>query len=367
MHIPTLSVASTVVTVAAAKSNLWVDRAPNHVRPYVIEHYAPAQAVSVGAQVYRFPVTGPASGGKFSLLSTSSPASDALGVLPHLHQTHFENFFALKGRFQLWTEKEGEESSRLLTVGDYGACPRNTTHTFQIMDPDTEMVGVISPGGFEELFFFLANSNYSSSTDSPFVPAASTNSAGGGSSADIITTLESLDVYAQLSYNPRRDIVNGSAPSSNWHTGSNSLANNSHTPYYIAKDFGPKYIHNGTFYQIVQPFVTNLQSADTNFTEGTITMSRLRGGASSRAVTTTILADHHAFEVLEGVMKLTMSGETVTLITGDVAFIPGGTQFKYWSEVAFTKVLYVGAGTQTLDRTLMANASSWDYAVFPTA
>lgn len=97
MHFFTLVAGSAAITLAAAKqeSKLWVQRAPDHVRPYVIEHYAPAQAVALGAQVYRFPVTGPSSGGKFSLLSTASPASDSLGVLPHIHEKHFENFFGI--------------------------------------------------------------------------------------------------------------------------------------------------------------------------------------------------------------------------------------------------------------------------------
>jgi hypothetical protein len=68
---------------------------------------------------------------------------------------HYENFFNYKGHFQLWTEKDGDEQAHLLTAGDYGAVPHNTTHTFQILDPDTEMVGVIQPGGFECVVLFL--------------------------------------------------------------------------------------------------------------------------------------------------------------------------------------------------------------------
>lgn len=46
-------------------------------------------------------------------------------------------------------EKGGKSESRILSSGDYGSAPRNTAHTFQILDPDTEMVGVIQPEGFE--------------------------------------------------------------------------------------------------------------------------------------------------------------------------------------------------------------------------
>ena len=150
MHFNSLVAGSAALSVAsAARSSLHVENAPSHVRPYVIERYANAQAVAVGQQIYRFPVTGPSSGGAFSILMTSSPGSDALGVLPHIHKTHYENFFCSKGRFQLWTEKYGDEQARVMLPGDYGAVPHNTTHTFQVLDPDTEMLGVIQPGGFE--------------------------------------------------------------------------------------------------------------------------------------------------------------------------------------------------------------------------
>lgn len=130
--------------------DLYLQNAPSSPRPYVIPHYADSHAVTIGAQLYRFPVTGPASGGAFTLMSTNAPGSSELGVLPHLHKKHYENFFAFKGRFQLWAQKDdGEQEARLLTQGDYGSVVRNATHTFQILDPDTEMIGIISPGGFE--------------------------------------------------------------------------------------------------------------------------------------------------------------------------------------------------------------------------
>lgn len=144
---PFLFAAFSTVT-SAANSSIWVTSVPSYVRPYAIPHYL-AQGCVVGQQIYRFPVTGPSSDNAFTLISTNAPGSHYLGVLPHIHERHYENFFNYKGRFQLWTEKDGDEQARLLTAGDYGSVPHNTTHTFQILDPDTEMVGVIQPGGFE--------------------------------------------------------------------------------------------------------------------------------------------------------------------------------------------------------------------------
>ena len=117
-----------VSAIASANSSIWVSSVPSYVRPYAIPHYS-AQGCVIGQQVYRFPVTGPSSDNAFTLISTAAPSSNYLGVLPHIHERHYENFFNYKGRFQLWTEKDGNEEARLLTVGDYGAVPHNTTHS----------------------------------------------------------------------------------------------------------------------------------------------------------------------------------------------------------------------------------------------
>jgi hypothetical protein len=62
---------------------------------------------------------------------------------------HYENFFSYKASFQPWTGKYGDNETRILGPGDYSAVPEGTTHTFQTVEPDTEMVGVIQPRGFE--------------------------------------------------------------------------------------------------------------------------------------------------------------------------------------------------------------------------
>lgn len=124
-------------TPAASTSSLWVSEVPTSPQPYAVRHYG-IPATAVYGQIYRFPVTGPSSDYAFTLISTASPGSGALGVLPHTHLTHYENFFCLKGRLQLWTSDAAtfeNEEARLLTPGDYGAVPHNTTHTFQVLDP----------------------------------------------------------------------------------------------------------------------------------------------------------------------------------------------------------------------------------------
>lgn len=363
---------------SSPKSSIWVTEVPTYVRPYAIPHLLAGGCV-VGQQVYRFPVTGASSDNAFSLIQTNAPGSTELGVLPHIHEIYYETFFNVRGRFQLWTKKDGVENTRVILPGDFGAVPQETIHTFQILDPDTEMMGVIQPGGFEyvfpllffrqntdtlcrALFYALSSGNYSSSTFSPYDP---TSNLTGSPPASVISQLQSFDVYAQLDYSPRYDAVNGTAPSNTtWHTGPNSLASDAGTPYFVAKNYGPKYLYSGVGgYAVIQPVITGTQTGG-NFT---ISQIAIQSTPSNGTVEEQSFPGHAAFEVLEGQLKVELEGETIGLLTGDVLFIPGGTTYKFWSDVADTKVYHVSAGVEGLDAKLIKGGKSWAYPVWPTS
>lgn len=251
------------------------------------------------------------------------------------------------------------------------------------------MVGIIQPGGFEDLFYALASGNHTPSTYSPYAISDADAYDAESSSPDssVISALNSFDVYAQLTYAPTRDIVNGSYSSTGaatgWHQSNHTdeLAADETTPYFVAKDYGVKYLSDEAgFYQIVQPLVTPTQSAG-NFTLATITISEklsnetamsIPGNDTTTAATTTTasgskaLTGHSAFEVTEGLLSVEISGETIQLATGDVVFIPAGTAFQYYSVVPFTKVLYISQGADGLDTRLIQNGQSgWEYPIWP--
>lgn len=223
---------------------------------------------------------------------------------------------------------------------------------------------MIQPGGFEDLFYFLANSNYSSSTNSPF-PQGNYSDPGGDSS--LITTLESYDVYAELTFDPPTSFGANGATEENaiWHNGRNDLGKDAHTPFFVAKGYGPKYLAGDkeSSYAIIEPFVTNQQS-NGNFTEGTITLSRPVSGSGLAVYT---LPGHTALEVVDGLVNVDIGGfeGTSTLAIGDVVFVPANTTFKFWGKSAYSKVLYIGVGEDTLDARLRQNAKEWDSATWP--
>lgn len=355
---------------------LYVTTAPSTPRPYIVPAYSSVQAVAIGSQIYRFPVTGPSSGNAFTLVTTAGPASSALGVLPHIHERHYENFYPVKGRVQLWAspnatkDKNATDQSRILLPQDFGAVPINTTHTFQILEPDTLLVGVIAPGGFEDLFFALGQ-NFSDATGTPYVPAPDSGSSTSGPDPGAISQLQKFDVYAELDYVPRGDLVNGSAPPSDWHSGPNALASNSDTPFFVARNHGPAYLNEQAgFYQVVQPLITPVQAGNFNFTISSITMSAPSDSKMLPADTTVQAAS--AFLVEEGALVVQVNGFLPALLTtGDTLFVPAGTGFSYSSAAAFTKTLYVSGGGvnsgEGLDTKLIKEGKPWDFPVFPTA
>ncbi|KAG7382109.1 hypothetical protein PHYBOEH_010617 [Phytophthora boehmeriae] len=356
-----LGLAASMAAVTSA--SLVVDTAPDELRAYVLPKNH-GEAVQVGEQVYRFSVTGPSSGGAFTLLQTNAHESTSLGVLPHIHKTHYENFYCTRGRFQLWAESYNatgsEQQSRVLTQGDYGAVPHNTYHTFQVLDPDTQMTGVIQPGGFEVLFVALRDSYYNSSTLANFVPSSSNSSSGPN--AEVISALEEYDVYAQLTWETRSDTVNGTAGTGNWHNGANDLADDGHTPFFVAKNRAQKYLNYENGYKLLAPVQKGPQSGG-NFTMGTLTMS---AKASNETVNSITPKQPLAFQIEEGQLAVEVENESALLLQGDVLFVPGNTTFSYHATVPVTKFLYVSGGADGFDYDLLQSSVEWDYAAYPT-
>lgn len=348
---------------AAETSNIVVDRAPQSPRPYVLRK-GTGQMLVVGQQIYGFSVTGNSSGGAFTLLQTNAAASPLLGVVPHLHKLFYESFYCVKGRLQVWTDTEATGAqARVLTAGDYGSVPTNTIHTFQVTDPDTRFSGVIHPGGFEELFVRISRGDFLSVVGSEFIPQPAETTEFVFNST-VIEDLKHFDVYAQLDYVTRRDIVNGSAGGpEDWHNGPNTLGADEAAPYFIAKNYGPKYLNTDDgVYRLIAPLATDKQTGG-NVTMGTITMSPL---LSNQTATRLSFLHPIAFQLEEGALVVEVDGyDAATLIDGDVVFVPANTAFRYYAIAAFTKFLYVSGGSGGFDDYLLQRAISWDYATYP--
>jgi quercetin dioxygenase-like cupin family protein len=323
----------------------------------------------------RIPVSGNSSAGTFTILQITAPESTTVGVVPHIHKRFYENFYCSRGRLQLWTQQSNtastnadtEQSTRVLTQGDFGAVTQGTIHTFQTLDPDTIFTVVIQPGGFEDLFLYRGGPSYDSPMGSAFLPA----DAPPSFETPPLAVLRSFDHWPVPDFVPRRDDVDGFAGSAagTWHTGPNEHPTDSETPFYIARGWGPKYLNSdGGVYRLVAPLQIEATGAG-NLTMGTITMSpSLRWGARKQAPRPlrALISEHTAICVEEGQLVVTVDQhETATLIRGDVVFIPAGTPFTYYAAAAVTKFLYVNTGQDGLQSQLLRNSIPWEYTAYP--
>ncbi|KAH7141859.1 RmlC-like cupin domain-containing protein [Dactylonectria macrodidyma] len=358
-----------VQTPLRSRPSLELLNPPHHPRPYVIRHYAPANGVVTGNIVFRFPVTGPASDNEFTLVGTNGPGSEDLVVLPHIHKTHYESFYNIKGRVELWTQHGGntEQQARSLTQGDFGAAPTYTNHTLRLVDPDTELLGVVVPGGFEDMFYYIGD-KWDAANAVPYDPSLPPIR-NPGTNHTLLDSLERFDVWSQLDFVPRRDLINGAAPACQpWHRGFNPIANDSDTAYFVANGFGPKYLDRDLtgFWQLVQPLITPEASGNTTFSMATISMSGLPPRRSPSSVPSFAQPNGCAFSVVEGRLTVTIEGyDSAHLGTGDVVFIPKETKFTYYSQASFTKVLYVSGGSRGIDQQLIQRGEWVTSPMFP--
>ncbi|KAG7424615.1 Quercetin 2,3-dioxygenase [Fusarium oxysporum f. sp. raphani] len=199
-----------------------------------------------GRITLRLPINGNSTGGEFSFFLYSSGTNSNVAVSPHLHKYHYETFFNIKGRMQFWAQHENEiQEARVLTQGDFGSWATYTNHTFQFIDPDSEVLSVVAPGGFEKLIDVIGQ-QWNTTTNSPYPNSYIEEGASGTGSAPVadVQQLNYLDVWPQPDFVPRRDILNGTTSSSAaWHDGPNYLGNNTDTTYWVANGYGPKYLN----------------------------------------------------------------------------------------------------------------------------
>lgn len=352
MHSKSAVVTALSLSQLVAGASLWKETTPQTPQPYALKK---GRGIPLGSgdTWNTFPITGNSSGKAFTLMNTNGPAASAESmVFPHVHKKTYENFYSAKGRTQLWGQNHNdyltnssEQTSRILGPGDFGGIPNNTIHTFQMLEPDTQLTGVLVPGGFEEFFFAQADTFVNNTSGFNF------------------SELPSWDVYPQLDFTPRKDLVNGKAGPGNWYDGVNELPPDNKKPVWVAKNYGPKWLNSEFgYYQIITPLVRG-QQTENMFAQGHITMSP----KSERARAPQTKSPHAtAFQMEEGQLAVTVRGfDTVHLIHGDVVFVPPNTPFTYYAEAEFTKFMYVSGGGDGLDAMLISQAKNWTSAFYP--
>lgn len=347
-----------------------VERAPDFVRPYVLPRFYGHAIMLTKTQTITFSITANSSGGAFSLVQHNGKVTNWLNARPHTHKATHEHFYCSRGRVELWTKKnapDGHHEARVASPGDYGNVPPGTIHTFQLIDPDTQLTHAFHPGGFEKLFDFVTLGQFESDAHAAYVPDPIDEQPFGPMTPNLTAAYEPLDLFAvpENEFIPRRDFVNGTASDEglNWHNGTNELPTDPTMPYFVANNYGPKFLNTDSGYKVIQPISTLDNSHTRNFTMGTIILSKKQDNETEPHVT---LTNHLGIQMDDGQLVLSVEGyKTTHLLQGDVAFIPAGTPFRYHATVPMTKFLYLNAGPEGLEYELLNRSMPWGFPSYP--
>lgn len=368
----TLILAAATPSLAAPKdADIIVSDVPDHVRPYILPKYRGRAIRLTPSQIVRYSITANSSGGAFSMIQHNGKDSGYPSARSHTHKLTHEHFYCSKGRVELWGKQNvtgASHESRIGTIGDYGNIPPESIHTFQLVDPDTQLTHVFHPAGFEHLFdVFTLGEWDTTGISSPYLPIPDDKPPFGPLTPDMEALLNSLDLYVppDEDYLPRRDWVNGTAGDADlrWHDGPNFLPDSDVLPYFVAKDYGPKYLNSESGYKVIQPLATPDQATGGNFSMGTIIMSPNAAAEKPSAAT---LPHAFALQMEEGQLVVKVKGfEEATMHHGDVAFIPADVPFTYHATIPFTKFLYMNGGAEGLDFQLLKNAEPWGWPAYP--
>ena len=95
-------------SVASTKP-IVVDRAPEHVRPYVLPKFKGRAIKLSKTQTITFSITTNSSDGAFSLIQHNGKVSGWLIARPHTHKLTHEHFYCSRGRTELWSMKNATD------------------------------------------------------------------------------------------------------------------------------------------------------------------------------------------------------------------------------------------------------------------
>src|SRR5579884_1004632 len=112
-------------------------------RPYVSVQSEPRW---YGNGLWEFLVPAAATDGKLSVFESTMP--EGFSPPRHIHTREDEVFLVLDG--EAWFDVDGER--RLAGPGTSVYMPRGVPHTFRVKSPVARMLGIMTPGAFEQLF-----------------------------------------------------------------------------------------------------------------------------------------------------------------------------------------------------------------------
>jgi quercetin dioxygenase-like cupin family protein len=124
-------------------TNLTHIHTPQFAEPYVSRQ---GEARWYGNSLWEFLVPNEVTGGKLSVFQATMP--EGFSPPRHIHTREDEVFLVIDGEVCFDIDGELQLAGRGASV----YMPRGVPHTFRIQSPAARLLGVMTPGAFEELF-----------------------------------------------------------------------------------------------------------------------------------------------------------------------------------------------------------------------
>jgi len=275
--------------------------------PYVLPPDEGETWAIVGSRsIMRFLATGETTDNDFAVMQTRGGPTRP--VMPHWHKEAHDVFLCTKGSMQVWAG----DQSRILRPGDLASLPPRTRHSFDILQPNTEFLGLVVPGNwikfFKEIGEPYAGPLYPTTDARPF-PVAQYRAAIEEKGHDVIP-------------DPAYKLF----PAQNPDPAADSKLPEDRTPYFLRADLGPRYALGA---QVCSPLVTNVQSGG-RFTICAIEGSNFTQASHGSALKFKFTKTDFLLRVAEGKVVLSFdNSKRDTLTSGESAFIPRNTVFSY--------------------------------------
>lgn len=310
-------------------------------RPYILESLCGEVIyIPLSKSATRLLVTGKESENAFAIVGTGGAQGDPIGF--HYHREAHDVFLCLKGGVNVWAG----DQCRTLGPGDLASVPPGTIHQYQILGDYTEFVGLIVPGGWEEFFRFIGEP-YSG----PLFPLVDERNIFEVLIPKLKAAAEKFDMI------PVRD--HPAAQPQPWQDGQDNKLPGSLEPYFLRAGTGPRYLVGGV---VVSPLVGAAESAER------FSIACIEGSSWHKAPvlseTFQFNSVHHAIQVTDGQLELTIGGQQTTLNAGETAYIPKATSFSFHILSRYVK-LYIFISGDGLTALLCQLGHPYDQTIPP--
>lgn len=260
-------------------------------------------------------------------------AQDKFPIPRHFHKHEHDTWLCLRGRLRLWAN----DTSRILTEGDFGYVPPGDAHSYQCISPRTMFFGIVSPGGWEA-FFEMAGE-----------PWGEDGLPEPGHPFDFSKMKPAMDKYDIYPVEQKFvDAENGDA--------TDRALPAEKTSYFLQAGYGERY-------RLGRHLITHMLRRD--LSDNAIDMYTIESGRNAEIPELVHDETHVSFFVMNGRLEVSLNGEVSMIAAGDFVNIPVDTRYSLTTLSASSRIIAVGGNGNGLEL-LHKLATKTDCAHFET-